>query len=242
MLYLLEHSRLDHTDAKIHNELRGITIFEKAVENIRLCVKHELFTTVGLTPMKQNYDVIFDLLEFAIELEVPAINLSSYVPTGRGLKDYDLSSKEWNTLVIKWYHKTKEYKNKIRMQIHDPRLNLFETDSSPNSFFGLSGCLAGYSHCYILPNGIVSPCVMLPDIQLGNAKNEHIKDLIYKYQTSDSLLGRNRLKGKCGSCEYKYDCGGCRAVAYAYTGDLYESDPHCWMGDKTKINRNDNVR
>jgi radical SAM protein with 4Fe4S-binding SPASM domain len=35
------------------------------------------------------------------------------------------------------------------------------------------------------------------------------------------------LKGKCGVCEYRDICGGCRNRAYAYTGDIFESDPAC---------------
>jgi radical SAM protein with 4Fe4S-binding SPASM domain len=35
------------------------------------------------------------------------------------------------------------------------------------------------------------------------------------------------LKGKCGDCEYRDICGGCRNRSYAYTGDIYESDPAC---------------
>ncbi|MEM0313831.1 MAG: radical SAM/SPASM domain-containing protein, partial [Candidatus Bathyarchaeia archaeon] len=35
------------------------------------------------------------------------------------------------------------------------------------------------------------------------------------------------LKGKCGVCEYREICGGCRTRAEFYTGDLFASDPAC---------------
>jgi acetyl-CoA C-acetyltransferase len=35
------------------------------------------------------------------------------------------------------------------------------------------------------------------------------------------------LKGKCGICEYKKVCGGCRARAFAQTGDFLAEEPYC---------------
>ena len=48
----------------------------------------------------------------------------------------------------------------------------------------------------------------------------------------EQLLGQplrdpDRLKGKCGACEYRRVCGGSRARAYAITGDYLESEPYC---------------
>jgi len=42
-----------------------------------------------------------------------------------------------------------------------------------------------------------------------------------------ALRNRDRLRGSCGTCPYKYVCGGCRARALAYTGDILGSDPGC---------------
>ena len=36
--------------------------------------------------------------------------------------------------------------------------------------------------------------------------------------------------GNCGGCPHLQSCGGCRAVAYAYSGgDPLAGDPHCWV-------------
>jgi AdoMet-dependent heme synthase len=35
------------------------------------------------------------------------------------------------------------------------------------------------------------------------------------------------LKGKCGCCEFRHVCMGCRARAYAATGDFMASEPFC---------------
>jgi radical SAM protein with 4Fe4S-binding SPASM domain len=37
-----------------------------------------------------------------------------------------------------------------------------------------------------------------------------------------------KISGKCRSCNLLAKCrGGCRAAAFAATGDLYAADPHC---------------
>jgi radical SAM protein with 4Fe4S-binding SPASM domain len=41
------------------------------------------------------------------------------------------------------------------------------------------------------------------------------------------LADRSNLKGKCGICQFKTICGGCRARAYIYTKDALNQDPAC---------------
>ncbi|HOI11263.1 MAG TPA: radical SAM/SPASM domain-containing protein, partial [Myxococcota bacterium] len=33
--------------------------------------------------------------------------------------------------------------------------------------------------------------------------------------------------GRCGACEFRNVCGGCRARAYAVTGDVFAEEPFC---------------
>jgi radical SAM protein with 4Fe4S-binding SPASM domain len=35
------------------------------------------------------------------------------------------------------------------------------------------------------------------------------------------------LKGKCGYCEFKGFCGGCRARAYYDKNDYLDEEPYC---------------
>ncbi|MDA8171120.1 MAG: universal stress protein [Nitrospiraceae bacterium] len=44
----------------------------------------------------------------------------------------------------------------------------------------------------------------------------------------------NALKGKCGACEYRLLCGGCRARAYALRGDYLDEDPWCAYGTRCR--------
>ena len=42
-----------------------------------------------------------------------------------------------------------------------------------------------------------------------------------------NLRDRSDIQGHCAICEYKALCGGCRARAYTYFGNLKVPDPEC---------------
>ena len=51
---------------------------------------------------------------------------------------------------------------------------------------------------------------------------------IYRYSSSfRDLRDPDRLKGRCGRCEFREVCGGSRARAYALTCDYLAEDPSC---------------
>jgi sulfatase maturation enzyme AslB (radical SAM superfamily) len=44
----------------------------------------------------------------------------------------------------------------------------------------------------------------------------------------------NNLKGKCGCCEFRNVCMGCRARAFAATGNYLDEEPFCVYEPGTK--------
>jgi len=42
------------------------------------------------------------------------------------------------------------------------------------------------------------------------------------------LRNPKELNQKCRECELLTNCRGCRAVAYAASGDFMGEDPQCW--------------
>jgi len=96
------------------------------------------------------------------------------------------------------------------------------------------GCWVG-SFYAINPSGDVAPCPLLSDnISLGNVYKENLKDILFKNELLNKLVNRNNLKGKCKNCKYNWTCGGCRTLAFYYTGDLFQEDPICFVNDLTK--------
>jgi radical SAM protein len=74
--------------------------------------------------------------------------------------------------------------------------------------------------------GDVTPSGFLP-VPVGNVKTESLVELYRHHPTMVALREPESFRGRCGRCEFNRWCGGSRARAYAWTGDLLESDPLC---------------
>lgn len=91
------------------------------------------------------------------------------------------------------------------------------------------GCWVG-SFYGINAEGDVSPCPLLLDnISGGNVLEQNLEDILFNSNLFKNIVRRENLKGKCGTCKYNFTCGGCRAVAYYKTGDVYGEDPDCFI-------------
>ena len=88
------------------------------------------------------------------------------------------------------------------------------------------GCLAGTGFCFISHQGKVKGCGYL-DVEAGDTRKESFGQIWANSPLFCKLRDLSNLKGKCGVCEYKRICGGCRARAYEATGDYLEAEPYC---------------
>ncbi len=88
------------------------------------------------------------------------------------------------------------------------------------------GCLAGTGVCFISFEGGVYPCGYLP-VEAGNLQKQAFKDVWEHSEVFASLRDTGNLKGKCGCCEFRNVCMGCRARAFAATGDMLDEEPFC---------------
>jgi len=93
---------------------------------------------------------------------------------------------------------------------------------------GAKGCLGGRAFAFISHVGKVQICGFL-EVECGDLRRQDF-DFRRIWQTSGvflSLRDADRYKGKCGRCEYRRVCGGCRARAFAFTGDYLAEEPFC---------------
>ena len=86
-------------------------------------------------------------------------------------------------------------------------------------------CPCGVQYCRITPDGKLTACPYLP-VPAGDLRTQPFGEV---WLSSELFRGlRNgTLGGKCGACEYRKLCGGCRARAYALEGDYLAADPSC---------------
>jgi radical SAM protein with 4Fe4S-binding SPASM domain len=88
------------------------------------------------------------------------------------------------------------------------------------------GCLAGTGVAFISHQGEVYPCGYLP-VLAGNLHSQSLAEIWEAAPVFQQLRDSSKLKGKCGYCEFRNICMGCRARAFAATGDFMDEEPCC---------------
>ncbi len=88
------------------------------------------------------------------------------------------------------------------------------------------GCLAGTGVVFVSHRGEIFPCGYLP-LEAGNIRREPFQKIWEQSPLFTDLREPDLLGGKCGICEFKRICSGCRARAYGMTMDYLGEEPFC---------------
>ena len=94
----------------------------------------------------------------------------------------------------------------------------------------IGGCGAGRFYMSVEPNGDLYPCVFFPhkdEVKVGNLLEDDFEDIWKNNELLKTLRNKEILDGHCGECESRNICGGCRARAYNYFGDISAPNPGC---------------
>ncbi|RLG21458.1 radical SAM/SPASM domain-containing protein [Candidatus Micrarchaeota archaeon] len=241
---------LDHSSPKIHDEFRGVKgAWKRAVQGIKNCVEAGLFTCIATTATQHNYDDIPKMIKLAKKLKANRFVVFNFIPTGRGneIKKWDLTPQQREDLMNLLYDELEKEggmqsfstcpayarismervmagKGKTVAPTHFAGASLHGKAIAIAEFIG--GCGAGRNYCSIEYNGDMQPCVFIP-ITIGNVLKDGFENVWKNSELLNKMRNRELLKDGCGECPYKYICGGCRARAYACTGDIMASDPGC---------------
>lgn len=242
---------IDGADAKTHDEFRKLSgSYERAIQGIKYVQEVGVQTQVNFTISNHNIDQLPQIYELSLKLKVDAMHLFLLVPVGCGVEiaASGMPSKERIEKALCWYAKIAK-ENKLetkatcspmyyRIVRQEKALNKINVSSNPheNSKSSSShshamnamtkGCLAGTGVCFVSHKGEVFPCGYLP-VEAGNVRKESFKNIWESSKLFQELRDTGLLNGKCGVCEFKNVCGGCRARAYYETGNLQDEEPYC---------------
>jgi radical SAM protein with 4Fe4S-binding SPASM domain len=88
------------------------------------------------------------------------------------------------------------------------------------------GCLAGTGVCFVSHRGEVFPCGYLP-VEAGNIRVQAFSDIWQDSPLFAEMRDPDLLEGKCGYCQFKKVCSGCRARSFGVTGNYLAEEPFC---------------
>jgi len=233
---------IDSVIPENHDKLRNLPgTFKKAVSAIQTCLDIDLEVIVTTMALKDTYNEMPKRIEFLSNLGVDEVAVYDLVPVGRGkdVTDQAMSNVQRVSLIryLQGFQENSEMVftmsggiplyPEIATEMHKSH-GTKSKDLLVKEFWihNSVGCHAGILYFSLRPNGDVYPCTFLP-IKVGNIREQNLTDIWRNSEVLNTLRQRQALKGKCGGCDFRESCGGCRGRAYACTGDFLETDPVC---------------
>jgi putative heme d1 biosynthesis radical SAM protein NirJ2 len=218
---------LDSLNKEMHNSFRQVDKgWERAVQGMENCKEAGLRFQIHTTVMNWNYKEILDITRFAENIGASAHHIFFLVPTGRAvdMQDEFLDQRQYEELLTSIVNNGKEVNIEVKPTCAPQFMRIAKENDVDYRF--TKGCLAGISYCIINPKGDVQPCAYL-DVPIDNVRKKPFSQ-IWKENSVLNVLRTTSYKGKCGICNYKDICGGCRArAAYYHDGDYMAEETLC---------------
>lgn len=231
--------------------------FQAALKGLHHLRRAGVALQINCTVTRHNAHQLEDVHAMALALGAGALHFFMLVPVGCGAsieKSHQLEAERYEE-VLNWiYEKSKEdrihmrpicaphYFRVMRQRARlatQPRFVSEREGREPRraegrpverSGSGLNamtrGCLAGTGIAFVSHRGEVFPCGYLP-LPAGNVRGGSFRDIWETSPLLQDLRDPSRLQGKCGDCEFRAVCSGCRARAWFASGDFLGEEPLC---------------
>jgi radical SAM protein with 4Fe4S-binding SPASM domain len=220
---------LDGSTAKVHDFFRQKAgCFQETLEALNHLRAGGVSFQINTTVTRYNWTDLGNLYRLILSLDPVVWDLFMFIPTGRGSKEMGLLPPEYETVMAYVHELSLSSALPVKMTCA-PQYRRFCRDS-PSEARGrrprAKGCMAADGFCFISHLGEVMGCGYLP-LSAGNVRERGFWDIYHHSPLFRDLRDPGLLKGKCGQCQLKSVCGGCRARAYALRDDAWEEDPYC---------------
>jgi len=227
---------IDGATAKSHDRFRQQEgAFAGALAGVEAAKAAGLEFQLNTTITPANLEELAAIHDLAKDLGAAAHHIFLLVPTGRGRRLAGLEAEEYER-TLNWFYEQRSPEMALKATCAPHYYRILrqrakeEGEKVTFESHGLEavtrGCLGGVGFAFLSHVGQVQPCGYL-ELSAGNVRQTPFREI---WESSELFLGLRdfgRYKGKCGRCEYIKVCGGCRARAYAATGDHLAAEPLC---------------
>jgi radical SAM protein with 4Fe4S-binding SPASM domain len=220
---------VDSLEEARHDGFRGgAHALERTILALERLRAHRLDFVVQTTATPGNAAEIPRLVDWAAGQGAACFNLYFLVPTGRGAGLEDLAPEGIETLLAALAGEESRRRGSMMVRAkcapHFMR-HVHRADADSPVLRYRTRCPCGIDYCRITPEGKLTPCPYMPTVA-GDLRTQTFGE-IWSGSPVFADLRRRELGGRCGRCEYRLVCGGCRARALATSGDYLAEDPSC---------------
>ena len=230
---------IDGADAGTHDVFRRSEgAFAAVLRAAELAREGGLEFQVNTTVTRHNVGQLPGILALAVSLGAAGYHPFLLVPTGRGrqLADLAIEPAEYERVLTWIWHESRNCPIQIKPTCAPHYHRIIRQDEAAGAAARPAGaldamtrgCLGGQSFAFVSHTGKVQICGFL-ELEAGDLRREGY-DLRRIWEGSElfaAVRDPARYQGKCGACEYLRVCGGCRARAYAASGDYLAEEPYC---------------
>ena len=220
---------VDGATAASHDAFRGVAgAFENIIRAMRIANDIGMPFQVNATVSKLNKDELPSIRDLAIAAGARALDLFFLVPVGRGkgVGDLALSPAETEEVLHWTFEMDKAGPISVRETCAPQAVRIWHQGGRIGK--KPSGCMGGKGFVFISHTGILQPCGFL-DVPSGDLRsvNFDFKKAYLASPVFSDLKKSDQFGGGCGRCDFRDDCSGCRARAYAATGDYMAAETSC---------------
>ena len=220
--------------------LRGKGAYERSIGAAKACAEQGILSSLSVISTKYVVHEIEALVNLALEIGSSGFTLASLVPQPicvdeqrSKLLSLEPSSAERERELNEIYSLSRQLKGKMKLMPYDIFYNRILKTREPS--------LVLKSRCSVCSNLVENEWLEIQDdgkaygcgplgLVAGDVRKDSFEEMMARIRNSElvkRLADRENINGKCGICEFNTICGGCRASAYVYTGDMFAADPHC---------------
>jgi radical SAM protein with 4Fe4S-binding SPASM domain len=220
---------VESLDVKYHDRFRrGHGSLEATLAAVDRSAQQGLDFVVQTTLTKGNIGELRDLVAWSADKGAVSFNAYFVVSTGRGAGMSELSPAEYEKALTNLVDLHLEYMGQMMVRAkcapHFMRLVSQRAPDSPILNYA-TRCPCGVQYARVTPDGKLTACPYMP-LPAGDLRASSFEE-VWSNSNLFQELRRGELGGKCGRCEYRAVCGGCRARAFGVTGDYMAEDTSC---------------
>jgi radical SAM protein with 4Fe4S-binding SPASM domain len=220
---------IDSLNAERHNTFRhGASALQQTTAAIERLRSARMDFIVQTSVTADNRHELAELVRWSADKGAVSFNLYFLVETGRGEEMRELPAGDNEALLQELVSLEGEMRGRMLVRSKcQPALMRVVHQAAPDSPLTnySTRCPCGVQYCRITPDGKLTPCPYLPEVA-GDLRKQSFRD-VWENSALFSSIRTRSFNGKCGSCEYREVCGGCRARAFANTGDVMGPDDSC---------------
>ena len=245
----------DGADAVTHDAFRGLSgSFDAAVNGFKALREAGLPVQINTTVANHNQTQLDRMVQLAKGLGAIGLHLFLLVPVGCGVEiaeEQMINAREYER-VLHWLYDMERSEPGLQLKatcaphyfrvMHTRRAEERREGTKrelPASYdrqvhghphgqmhAATKGCLAGTGVCFVSHRGEIFPCGYLP-VEAGNIHQKPFGDIWQGSPLFAELRNPDLLEGKCGICQFKKVCSGCRARSFGVVGNYLAEEPFC---------------